>query len=62
MKLKKYIKVDGTIECITGLRIGGSNDDLEIGGNDNPIIRHPLTDLPYIPGSSIEGKMRLLRV
>lgn len=60
MKLKKYLKVEGNIECVTGLRIGGSKDDLEIGGNDNPIIRDPLTDLPYIPGSSLKGKMRSL--
>ena len=27
---------------------------------DNPIIRNPLTHEPYIPGSSIKGKMRSL--
>lgn len=55
-----YREVKGIIHCKTGLRIGGSKDDLEIGGVDNPIIRHPITELPYIPGSSIKGKMRSL--
>ncbi|CCO07707.1 type III-A CRISPR-associated RAMP protein Csm3 [Desulforamulus hydrothermalis] len=60
MELIKYVTIKGIILCETGLRIGGSNDDIEIGGNDNPIIRHPLTGLPYIPGSSLKGKMRAL--
>ncbi|MEW5920389.1 MAG: type III-A CRISPR-associated RAMP protein Csm3 [Bacillota bacterium] len=60
MKLKGYKEIKGTIRCQTGLRIGGSKDSLDIGGIDSPIIRHPITDLPYIPGSSIKGKMRCL--
>ena len=60
MKLKEYCIVKGIIRCETGLRIGGSKDSLEIGAMDNPIIRHPVTGLPYIPGSSLKGKMRSL--
>lgn len=60
MKLSGYKEIKGTIRCQTGLRIGGSKDNLDIGGVDSPIIRHPITDLPYIPGSSIKGKMRTL--
>jgi len=60
MKLKGYKEIRGIIRCNTGLKIGGSKDSLDIGGIDNPIIRHPITDLPYIPGSSIKGKMRCL--
>lgn len=60
MKLDKHIVIQGIIYCETGLRIGGSKDDIEIGGNDNPIIRHPVTGLPYIPGSSLKGRMRSL--
>ncbi|GAW32208.1 type III-A CRISPR-associated RAMP protein Csm3 [Carboxydocella sp. JDF658] len=60
MKLKKFIEIKGTIVCETGLRIGGSKDDIEIGGMDNPIIRHPITREPYIPGSSLKGKQRSL--
>ncbi|AEF93464.1 CRISPR-associated RAMP protein, Csm3 family [Desulfotomaculum nigrificans CO-1-SRB] len=60
MELTKYMVIKGIILCETGLRIGGSKDDIEIGGNDNPIIRYPLTGLPYVPGSSLKGKMRAL--
>lgn len=46
------------IKALTGLHIGGSNTDLEIGGLDKAVIRNPLTSRPYIPGSSLRGKMR----
>ena len=55
-----YKKIEGTITVITGLHIGGSTVGLEIGGKDNPIIKHPVTKEPYIPGSSLKGKMRSL--
>lgn len=58
LKMIKHVPIQGTILCLTGLRIGGTKDDIEIGGMDNPIIRHPQTRLPYIPGSSLKGKMR----
>jgi CRISPR-associated protein Csm3 len=60
MKLKGYKKIEGIIEVITGLHIGGSTAIIEIGGKDNPIIKHPITKEPYIPGSSLKGKMRSL--
>jgi len=60
MKLKEYGVVRGLICCESGLRIGGSKDSLEIGGMENTIIRHPINGLPYIPGSSLKGKMRSL--
>lgn len=44
----------------SGLRIGGSKDVAGIGETDNPIIRHPITHRPYVPGSSIKGKIRSL--
>lgn len=46
------------IKAMTGLHIGGSSTGLEIGGVDNPVIVDALTDTPYIPGSSLRGKMR----
>lgn len=55
-----YKKIKGTITVITGLHIGGSAVGLEIGGKDNPIIKHPTTKEPYIPGSSLKGKLRSL--
>lgn len=54
------VVVQGKIEAKTGLHIGGSQVKLEIGGVDSPIIRDPLTNRPYIPGSSLKGKMRSL--
>ncbi len=48
------------IECLTGLRIGAAETSISIGGMDNPVIRDPLTNRPYIPGSSLKGKMRSL--
>jgi len=58
LRLKKYLVLQGVLECKSGLRIGGSSEELEIGGMDNPIIRDPVDKLPYIPGSSIKGKLR----
>ncbi|ABO50157.1 CRISPR-associated protein, Csm3 family [Desulforamulus reducens MI-1] len=58
MKLLKTSIIKGKIECITGMRIGGSAEAIEIGGIDNPVIKHPVNNEPYIPGSSLKGKMR----
>ena len=44
----------------TGLHVGGGGENLDIGGLDKPVIRNPLTLHPYIPGSSIKGKLRSL--
>ncbi|CAN2041134.1 CRISPR system Cms endoribonuclease Csm3 [Candidatus Magnetomoraceae bacterium gMMP-15] len=62
MKLEKVLKITGKILVETGLHIGGSNESIEIGGLDNPIIKDPLpgSNAPYIPGSSLKGKMRSL--
>jgi CRISPR-associated protein Csm3 len=60
MKQKAIKMITGTIVVKTGLHIGAGNDKVEIGGMDNPVIRNPLTMEPYIPGSSIKGKMRAL--
>jgi CRISPR-associated protein Csm3 len=60
LRLEKYVKIQGILHCKTGLRVGGSKEELEIGVTDNPVLRHPITDLPYIPGSSIKGKLRAL--
>jgi CRISPR-associated protein Csm3 len=60
LKLVRHAPITGTLILKSGTRVGGSKEDLEIGGMDNPVIRHPLTGVPYIPGSSIKGKMRSL--
>jgi CRISPR-associated protein Csm3 len=50
----------GVIKTLTGLHIGASKETLEIGGLDAPVIKHPITKEPYIPGSSLKGKLRSL--
>lgn len=54
------IIVRGKIECLTGLHIGMGKDTAEIGGVDSPVVRDPHSSHPYIPGSSLKGKMRSL--
>ena len=49
-----------TLELLTGLRIGAGDAEMHIGGVDNTVVKHPLTQSPYIPGSSLKGKMRSL--
>lgn len=59
-KLLKKIVCTGKITLKTGLHIGGTNTALNIGGPDSFVVRNPLTNVPYIPGSSLKGKMRSL--
>ena len=60
LKLETIYEIKATIELKSGLHIGGDSGEIEIGGNDNPIIRDKFTKKVYIPGSSIKGKMRFL--
>jgi CRISPR-associated protein Csm3 len=53
---KLFVTSDLVVE--TGLHIGGGGENLDIGGLDKPVIRDPITRYPYIPGSSIKGKLR----
>ena len=57
-KLLGKLKLTSTLLVETGLHIGGGGENLEIGGLDKPIIRDPMTRQPYLPGSSIKGKLR----
>jgi CRISPR-associated protein Csm3 len=61
VKLINIEEIKGTLKVLeSGLRIGGSKDNIGIGETDNPVIRNPITKLPYVPGSSIKGKIRSL--
>lgn len=60
IKLLGRAKIEGTIVLLSGLHIGAGKDTIEIGGIDNPVVKHPHTKEPYIPGSSIKGKLRFL--
>lgn len=58
--LQGKVILSGTVKCVTGLHIGASKDNLDIGGLDAPVLRDPVTREPYIPGSSLKGKLRSL--
>ncbi len=58
MRKTGYHEITGVIYCLSGLRVGGSDELLQIGGTDLTCIKHPVTLRPYVPGSSIKGKMR----
>lgn len=58
MQRTKLHQITFTAHCESGLHIGGSQDELKIGGSDNPVIKNPANGKPYIPGSSLKGKMR----
>ncbi|MBW1716235.1 MAG: type III-A CRISPR-associated RAMP protein Csm3 [Deltaproteobacteria bacterium] len=60
VKLQKKVFISGTIQAVTGLSVGGSSIGLEIGGADKVVVRNAITNQPYIPGSSLKGKMRSL--
>lgn len=60
LKLYGRLFIEGHIAVCTGLHIGGSGGAFNIGGVDKSVISDPLTGQPYIPGSSLRGKMRSL--
>ena len=57
LKLIGKLLLEGDITCQTGLHIGAGKGSLEIGGADNPVVKDAF-GLPYIPGSSLRGKLR----
>ncbi len=59
-KLLGKVIIKGSLECLTGLHIGASRENMEIGGIDSPVVKDPITREPYIPGSSLKGKLRAL--
>jgi CRISPR-associated protein Csm3 len=60
MQLVKIQTLEATLELLSGLRIGASEGEIRIGGVDNQVIRNPISNQPYIPGSSLKGKVRSL--
>lgn len=59
LSLLGKIIVKGKIRTLTGLHIGGAQVSMDIGGLDNGVVKDE-RGMPYIPGSSIKGKMRSL--
>ncbi len=73
MKYKGSFVIEYRLKALTGLRVGGSKEEFDIGGTDNPVMKVPVEipeyyedkssvpkGAPYIPGSSVKGKMRSL--
>lgn len=58
-QLTHYVKGTATIKLLSGMRIGGPKETVKIGGIDNPVIRNPISNMPYIPGSSLKGRFRM---
>ncbi|MFN8784618.1 MAG: type III-A CRISPR-associated RAMP protein Csm3 [Pseudanabaena sp.] len=52
------LRLTSNLRIVTGLHIGAGGENLDIGGLDKSVMRDPLTKHPYLPGSSIKGKMR----
>jgi len=60
MQLIDIKQIKGKIILESGLHIGAGDTEMHIGGTDNPVVKHPYTQEPYIPGSSLKGKVRSL--
>src|SRR5690554_4177485 len=60
MRLIEFRIYKGKMVCRTGLHIGTGRDMMEIGGVEATVVKHPLTQMPYVPGSSLKGRMRSL--
>lgn len=54
------LEISGKIKIMTGMHIGGSKEFSAIGAVDSPVMRDSYTNMPFIPGSSLKGKMRYL--
>ncbi|ADR19519.1 type III-A CRISPR-associated RAMP protein Csm3 [Calditerrivibrio nitroreducens] len=60
MSTFKITKITGKLTLESGLHIGSGDTEMHIGGVDNQVIKDPITGEPYIPGSSLKGKIRSL--
>src|SRR3954451_19480884 len=59
LKFVGKLILEGDLHCETGLHIGAGKGTLEIGGADNPVVKDAF-GRPYIPGSSLRGRLRSL--
>ena len=59
LKLIGKLILEGEMACESGLHVGAGKGSLEIGGADNPVVKDAF-GLPYIPGSSLRGRIRSL--
>jgi CRISPR-associated protein Csm3 len=59
LKFLGKLILEGELHCLTGLHVGAGKGSLEIGGADNPVAKDAW-GRPYIPGSTLRGKVRSL--
>src|SRR5919198_1528914 len=59
LQLIGKLLLEGELHCETGLHVGAGKGSLEIGSSDNPVIKDAF-GIPYIPGSSLRGRLRSL--
>src|SRR4249919_4195154 len=59
LRLIGKLLLEGELHCETGLHVGAGKGSLEIGGSDNPVVKDAF-GRPYVPGSSLRGKIRSL--
>lgn len=52
--------IRGILKVETGLHIGGNSVNSSMGGTVAVVVRHPFNNQPYIPGSSLRGRIRSL--
>lgn len=60
MQLQNIRTLTADLILESGLHIGAGDSEIHIGGIDNPVVKHPVSGEPYIPGSSLKGKIRSL--
>lgn len=62
IRLLGRVFVTGKIRLLSGLHIGAGAGAaaIGIGGAESPVVRQPVGEDPYIPGSSIKGRLRFL--
>lgn len=61
IKFLEQIAIKFEIEVLTGLHVGGNSNAIEIGAIDMPVIKSIFgkhKEQPYIPGSTLKGRMR----
>jgi CRISPR-associated protein Csm3 len=59
-RLVKKVFIDGEMEVLTGLHIGGPFTGITAGAADALVVREPVGGRPYVPASALRGKLRHL--
>lgn len=60
MQLKEYMQVSAVLRLKSGLHVGAATAKDVGKGEPLPVMKSLIKGLPYIPGSSLKGKMRCL--